>query len=48
MYAILETAILCGRQNLSLRGHEEERENFVALLHYQANHNTLLANHLKK
>ena len=47
LLAIVETVILCGRQNLSLRGHEEERGNFVALLHYQAKHNTLLADHLK-
>ena len=47
LLAIVETVILCGRQNLSLRGHEEERGNFVALLHHQAKHNILLADHLK-
>lgn len=48
LHAIVDTVILCGRQNLPLRGHEEERGNFVALLHYQADHNALLAEHLKK
>ena len=39
-------SILCGKQNLSLRGHEDEHGNFRALLQYQAKYNTILQNHL--
>lgn len=45
--AIVETIILCGRQNLALRGHDEERGNFIALLEYQAKHNPVLKDHLQ-
>jgi len=32
LVAIVDAIILCGRQNLALRGHDEERGNFIALL----------------
>ncbi|XP_052780668.1 uncharacterized protein LOC128217527 [Mya arenaria] len=48
LHAIVETIILCGRQNLSLRGHrDEDRGNFKALLEYQAKHNAILKDHLE-
>lgn len=30
---IIEVILLCGRQNIPLRGHVEERSNFLAILH---------------
>jgi Domain of unknown function (DUF4371)/hAT family C-terminal dimerisation region len=53
--SILDTVILCGRQNFALRGHKEGKEekkcykkgNFLALLDFRANAgDTLLLEHL--
>lgn len=33
---IIEVILLCGRQNIPLRGHVEERSNFIAILHEKA------------
>ena len=44
--AIVDTIVLCGKHNLSLRGHEDEHGNFRALLQYQAKYNTILQDHL--
>ena len=38
---IAETVILCGKQNIALRGHEEDRSNFKALLKFRAQKNTV-------
>lgn len=43
---IVETLILCGKQNIALRGHEESSGNFQALLHFQAKNNAVLKRHL--
>jgi len=43
---IIDTIILCGKQNLALRGHEVKDSNFVALLHNRAKDNKILADHL--
>jgi hypothetical protein len=44
--AIIKTIILCGRQNLALRGHQEDRGNFMSLLKYRAETDQALAKHL--
>lgn len=46
--SIVETIILCGKQNIALRGHDQDNGNFIALLHFQAKHNTILKDHLEK
>ncbi|XP_046564478.1 uncharacterized protein LOC124273284 [Haliotis rubra] len=43
---IIEVIILCGRQNISLRGHVEDRGNFLAILGEVAKCDETLANHL--
>ncbi|XP_052268629.1 52 kDa repressor of the inhibitor of the protein kinase-like [Dreissena polymorpha] len=43
---IVETIILCGKQNIALRGHEDDFGNFRVLLHYQAKYNQVLFEHL--
>lgn len=42
----MDTIIRCGRQNIALRGHDEDRSNFVALQDLQAKHNAVLRDHL--
>lgn len=42
---IIETIILCGNQNMALRGHEEDMGNFIALLKYRSKDNKLLQEH---
>ena len=44
---IIETIVLCGNQNVALRGHEEGRGNFLSLLQYRAKDNILLKEHLE-
>ena len=44
---IVDAIILCGRQNIALRGHEDSTSNFQALLNYQAKYNPVLSEHLK-
>ena len=46
--SIVETIVLCGTQNIALRGHEEENSNFTAILHDKAQHNEVLKTHLEK
>lgn len=46
LLGIVDTIILCGKQNIALRGHEEKDSNFIALLQYQAKHNSVLRDHL--
>ncbi|CAC5404223.1 unnamed protein product [Mytilus coruscus] len=43
---IIDAILLCGKQNLAIRGHEEKHSNFVALLHMRAKDNIVLADHL--
>ncbi|XP_053382657.1 uncharacterized protein LOC128549612 [Mercenaria mercenaria] len=43
---IIDTIILCGSQNLAIRGHENDDSNFTALLRYRAKDNSLLTEHL--
>lgn len=43
---IIDAIVLCGQQNLALRGHEEKDSNFIAILHIRAKENKVLADHL--
>lgn len=43
---IIENLILCGRQNIAIRGHTEDRSNFMAILQYLATEDEVLHNHL--
>lgn len=42
---IIDAIVLCGQQNLALRGHEEKNNNFIAILHFRAKENKVLADH---
>ncbi|XP_078380243.1 zinc finger MYM-type protein 1-like [Oculina patagonica] len=44
---IIEVLILCGKQNIPVRGHTEEDSNFKAILERVAASNTVLLDHLK-
>ena len=51
---ITETIVLCGKQNIPLRGHRDDstssasnKGSFLAILEYLANHNALLSKHLQ-
>ena len=46
--AIIRTIILCGRQNLALRGHQEDHGNFLSFPKYRAETDQALANHLDR
>ena len=39
--------ILCGKQNLPLRGHEEKESNVIAILHHRAKYSSFVAHHLQ-
>ncbi len=43
---IIRTIPFCSRQNIALRGHEEGKENFMALLTDRAENDPILADHL--
>ena len=36
LHSILKIIYLCGKQNIPLRGHTEEKSNFIALINYKA------------
>ena len=44
--SVIKTLILCGRQNLPIRGHTDETSNFRALLEFKAENDDLLRKHL--
>ncbi|XP_060598675.1 zinc finger MYM-type protein 1-like [Ruditapes philippinarum] len=44
---IIQVVLLLGKQNIPLRGHTEERSNFMAVLQSHAQTGPLLANHLQ-
>ncbi|CAC5367314.1 unnamed protein product [Mytilus coruscus] len=46
MRRIIENLILCGRQNIAVRGHTEERSNFMAISNYAASEDKVLSKHL--
>ncbi|XP_052809394.1 zinc finger MYM-type protein 1-like [Mya arenaria] len=43
---IIEVIVLCGKQNIAIRGNTEERSNFLAILHSKAADDPILAQHL--
>ena len=45
--AIIDTVILCGKQNIALRGHSEQSSNFLSLLKFRAKTDAILASHLQ-
>jgi hypothetical protein len=47
LHSILKTIYLCGKQNISLRGHTEEKSNCIALINYRAETDQILATHLQ-
>ena len=44
--SIVKTLLLCGRQNIAVRGHTNEKSNIVALLNLQAEKDPVLKSHL--
>lgn len=44
---IIDALIVCGKQNIAIRGHGKDDGNFQALLQMRAKDNELLADHLK-
>ena len=46
MRRIIENLILCGRQNIAVRGHTEELSNIMVILNYAASDNEVLSKHL--
>lgn len=44
---IIETIVLCGNQNMALRGSEDDRSNFIAILKYRSKDNEILREHLE-
>ena len=47
LHSILKTIYLCGKQNIPLRGHTEEKSNFKALINYRAETDQIMATHLQ-
>ena len=47
LHSILKTNYLCGKQNIPLRGHTEEKSNFIALINYRTETDQILATHLQ-
>ena len=45
--SILKVIILCGMQNIPLRGHEDEMGNFMALIKFRAETDEVLRNYLQ-
>ncbi|KAJ8300399.1 hypothetical protein KUTeg_021918 [Tegillarca granosa] len=43
---IIEVLLLCGRQNIPIRGHLPERSNFVEILNFKASDDDILTEHL--
>ncbi|XP_060574771.1 zinc finger MYM-type protein 1-like [Ruditapes philippinarum] len=44
---IVDSLILCGRQNIAIRRHQDDRSNFAAIHQLQAKDNTVLRDHLE-
>ena len=44
--SIIDVVVLCGQQNIALRGHTEQNSNFLALLNFHAKTDPVLATHL--
>ena len=48
LVSITQAIIFCGKQTIALRGHEEDKGNFRALLSFQAKHDPVLKEHLER
>lgn len=46
--SIIEVILLCGKQNLPLRGHTEDESTFMALVNFRAQTDPVLALHLQE
>jgi hypothetical protein len=44
---IVEAIVFCGKQNVALRGHDDDKGNFRALLAYQAKYDGVVHDHLE-
>jgi len=44
--SVIEVIILCGRQNIPLKGHDDNKSNFTILLKDKANRDEILKTHL--
>lgn len=42
----IQVVILCGRQNIPMRGHKEDGSNFIAILESPAKNDPILSDHL--
>lgn len=42
----IEVLILCGKQNIAIRGHTEQRSNLMAILNFKAQDDEILRDHL--
>ena len=47
LYEIIETLVLLGKQNIAIRGHTEDKSNFMAILQSKARHDEILLDHLE-
>jgi len=45
---IIKVLVFCGKQNIAIRGHTEEKSNFAALLNLQAENDSILAAHMAR
>jgi hypothetical protein len=43
---IMETLLLCGKQNIAIRGHTPEQSNFMVILNSKAQGDPILTDHL--
>ena len=45
--AVVEAVVLCGKQNIALRGHTDATSNIMAILNYRAKSDPILRKHLQ-
>ena len=43
---LIDALVPCGKQNIAIRGHEENKSNYLAILQYRAKSDELLQKHL--
>lgn len=46
LHEITETLVLLGKQNIAVRGHTDDKSNFMAILQSKAKHDDILSDHL--
>ena len=47
MKTILQCVLFCGRHNIAFRGHTENLSNFIGLVHFRAETDSVLKDHLQ-